>query len=96
MGDQFKCSIDECRKIFLELSLFWRLSLLGFVFLLGLGCSVFVWGQAQYSTDQDKLDKRMDSIEMSLDDISFLRSQADDILDNQKLIIKYLETGGKR
>lgn len=86
------CSVDACRKIFIELSLFWRLSLVGFVFLLGLGGSVLIWAQAIYQGDMVKVEKRVNDIEAGLNDISFLRSQSNEILNNQQKILRYFET----
>ena len=72
------------------------MSLIGFVFLLGLGGTVFVWGQTQYNSDMGMVKERMHSIEESLNDVQFLKVQSDEILDNQRKIISYFEQRGIR
>ena len=91
MGEKIECALDQCRSIFMELKLFWKLTLVGFVFLLGMGGSVLLWAQAIYQDDMRKYDGRLKEIEAAFNDIAYLRSQSNDILDNQKVIIKYLE-----
>jgi len=92
---KFTCAIDECRKIFIELSMFWRLSLIGFVVLLGLGGSVLLWAQAIYQDDIKTMSSRISEIEAAFNDIQFIRSQSNEILENQNQIIKYLKITGK-
>lgn len=83
------CAIDECRKIFLELSLFWKLTLSGFLVLLGMGCTAFVWAHAIYRDDIREMDRRIAPIEQAFKDVAFVRTQSDSILSNQKVIIAY-------
>jgi len=91
MAERIECAIEECRKIFLELSLFWKLSLVGFVMLLGMGCSVFAWAHQVYKQDQAVVGERIDTVEAAMNDISFVRAQSNQILDNQQRILKLFE-----
>jgi len=91
MAERMQCAIEECRKIFLELSLFWRLSLVGFVLLLGMGCSVFTWAHSCYKEDLQVVNNRLNAIEAAFNDISFVRAQSNEILDNQRKILKLFE-----
>lgn len=90
------CAIDECRKIFLELSMFWKLSLAGFVFLLFMGAGVFVWAQNIYTANEAMQNEDIKEIKDALNKIEFLGAKADTIIFNQNEIIEYFDKMSKR
>jgi hypothetical protein len=90
------CAIEECRKIFLELSKFWKLCLIGLVSLLGMYGGAWAWTWKEMRDDQVRQDKAIEEMQSAFDDVRFLRTQSDEILDNQKEIIKYFERMSKR
>jgi len=63
--------------------------------LLGLGGSVLLWAQAIYQDDIKTMSSRISEIEAAFNDIQFIRSQSNEILENQNQIIKYLKITGK-
>lgn len=83
--------LEQCEKIFLRIATYWRSALIGFVGLLGLATGVWAWTWKQMETRDAALEHRMQYIEASLNDISYLRSQSNEILENQRLILKYFE-----
>ncbi len=85
------CSLEVCEKLFLKLTIYWRSVLIGFLGLLTLGSGVWCWTWAEIGADQLRQDARIEEIEKAYNDIAFVRTQADEILTNQKKIIKYLE-----
>lgn len=96
MADQLACALDECRKIFLELSLFWRLSLAGFVALLGMGCGVFVYSQNCYNADKERMVAKIERLEAAFKDIAVIRDQNDKVLANQDMMVEYFKIPRKR
>ena len=88
------CSnLDTCEKLFVKLSLYWRSALIGFIALLSLGAGAWTWTWAEWKTSQSSQDREIAEMQAAFNDLSFIRSQANEILENQKVIIKYL---GKR
>jgi len=86
-----ECKLDVCERLFVKLSLYWRSVLIGFLALVSLGSGVWTWSWAEVKQSQSAQDERIHELEAGLNDISFIRSQANEILDNQRVIIKYLE-----
>lgn len=89
-----ECQMDTCEKLFVRLSLYWRSAMIGLLAMLSIGGGVFAWTWAEWKQDQTMQDKKIDELQAAYNDVSFIRIQADEILANQKLIIRYV-TGKK-
>jgi hypothetical protein len=90
MAEQ-KCNMEVCEELFVKLTVYWRSALIGFIALLSLGGGVCCWTWAEIGSDQSRQDSQIRELEAAFNDIAFIRSQANEILDNQHMIIKYLE-----
>lgn len=88
--------LEECEKIFVKLASYWRSALIGLITLLGLGAGVWTWTWAEVKSDQSRQDKQIEEIQAAFNDIAYLRSQSNEILDNQKLIIRYFDKQVRR
>lgn len=82
------CAVDECRKIFLELSLYWKSALIGGIVLLGMVTGLWTWSYAEYRNAEQIQNERIAEFEKFQNDLSYIRSDANKILDNQRLIIE--------
>jgi len=89
--DDYCSGLEQCERIFVKLAMYWRTALIGFVALLTLGGGVWAWTWAEVQQSQNEQDDRIEQIEAAFNDIAYLRSQSNEILENQRIIIKYFE-----
>jgi DNA-binding transcriptional regulator/RsmH inhibitor MraZ len=82
------CMIDECRKVFLELSLYWKSALIGGIVLLGMIMGLWTWSYAEYRAAEQVQNEKIAEFEKFQNDLTYLRSDANKILDNQRMIIE--------
>jgi hypothetical protein len=82
-----QCSIDECKMIFLRLSVYYKSALIGGVILLGLILGLWTWSYAQYKDDTKIIGSRIERLESFVNDVQFLRQSSDRILVNQNQIL---------
>jgi len=89
MSDE--CKLDICERLFVKLSLYWRSAIFGLLTLLSIGGAVWAWTWKEVKQDNALQDVRIEQIESAFNDIVYLKSQSNQILENQKVIIKYFE-----
>jgi len=91
MSEEVKCQLDVCEKLFVKLSIYWRSAIFGLLTILSLGAGVWCWTWAEWKDIQKIQDMKIAEMQEAFNDVSYLRGQANEILENQKIIIKYLQ-----
>lgn len=82
---------DQCERIFLRIAQYYKSAIAGTIIAAGLMSGVWCWTWAEVKSYNTKQDERIEQIEAAFNDIAYLRSQSNEILDNQKVIIRYFE-----
>lgn len=91
MAEETKCTIDECKEIFLLIGTYYKSALVGGIILLGLILSLWTWSYAEYKSGQKEQDARIAAFEAFENDVAFLKSDANEILQNQKMILEKVD-----
>lgn len=86
-----ECKLEICERLFVKLSLYWRSAIFGLLTLLSIGSAVWAWTWSEVKQASASQNERIEQIEAAFNDIAYLRSQSNEILSNQKVIIKYFE-----
>ena len=98
MTEQHEKDIDTCREIFVEQRHYWRSIIAGTLVVLGMASGVI--GYAMHlSNSMVKFEEQMKSCESNLNSISYLQSDMNIVIENQKRILESLSaqvTKGKR
>jgi hypothetical protein len=82
------CSIESCKDIFLQLGQYYKSAVIGGIVLLGLVLGLWTWSYAQYSAGEKIQNEKLYTMEKFQAEISFIRSDAKLILENQMDIKK--------
>ena len=85
------CQFDNCERIFVKLSLYWRSALFGFLTLLTVSSGVWAWSWKEFKDSQIAQNIAITEIRESLNDIANLQVQIKEISDGQKQMLRYLE-----
>jgi len=88
VADEKSCVREDCLRLFVTLASYWKSALVGFIAALGLVMGLWTWSYAEFRKDQKDQDSRIAAVEAMMNDISYLRSDASEILDNQKSLLK--------
>ena len=83
-------NFENCERIFVRLSAYWRSALFGFLAILSLGSGVWAWTWAETKASNAEQNTRINSLEAGFNDIAVVRGQANEIIANQKMILKLL------
>jgi len=98
MTEQHEKDIDTCREIFVEQRHYWRSIIAGILVVLGMASGVI--GYAMHlSASMVKFEEQMKSCESNLNSISYIQSDLNLVIENQKRILESLSaqvTKGKR